>query len=74
MATQIFKNDQWILSWANERHHEIRIESRTKAFVDYAIMYPYNKKIAYDYPGSIPTYIKNKVKTAFAKGYGWNVK
>jgi hypothetical protein len=69
MSTPIFKNKQWVLSWANERHHEIRIESRTRPVVDYAIMYPHNGKIAYDYPGEIPDYIKAKVKSAFAKGY-----
>ena len=53
MTKPIFKNKQWVLTWANERHHEIRIESQTKAFVDYAIMYR-DGRIAYDYPGSIP--------------------
>lgn len=70
MTKPIFKNKQWVLTWANERHHEIRIESQTKAFVDYAIMYR-DGRIAYDYPGSIPTYIKDKVKSAFVKGYRW---
>ena len=68
----IFKNKSWKLSWTggykSKSPTEIRVEALNKAFVDYAIMYPHNGKIAYDFPERIPDYIKDKVKATFYKG------
>jgi len=68
----IFKNKTWKLSWTG--HHgatvprEIRIDQLNSGFIDYAMMYPHNGNVVYNYPESIPDYIKTKVKSTFHKG------
>lgn len=67
----IFKNKSWKLSWTGsyraKEPREIRVEMLNKAFIDYAIMYPHNGRVAYDHPEQIPDYIKEKVVAAFHK-------
>lgn len=67
----VFKNKSWKLSWTghhgNKAPTEMRIEMLNKSFIDYAFMYPHNGKIVYDWPESIPVYIKEKVSAAFRK-------
>lgn len=70
-ANKIFRSDSWLITWYDSRHHQIRVEKLNKAFIDYAIRYPHNGKIAYDWPESVPTYIKAKVKAAFDKDGKW---
>ena len=66
----IFKNKSWKLSWTGHYSHktptEIRIEARNKSFIDYAMMYS-DGRVVYDYPESVPDYIKEKVKAALYK-------
>lgn len=70
MSSPIFKNKQWVLTWAANRKHSIEIASRTQPILEFAMRYPHNGKIVYDYPEQIPEYIKEKVRIAFKKKYG----
>ena len=67
MTKYIFRDKTWAISWANDRHTEQRVERWRTGFIDYALRYPHNGNVVYDYPEMIPTYIKKKVRTFFAR-------
>lgn len=71
MTEKIFRNAAWLITWDSSRHTQIRVEALNKAFIDYAIRYPHNGKIAYDWPERVPAYIKAKVKAAFDRDGKW---
>lgn len=67
MTKYLFRDKTWLISWANDRHTELRVERFKTGFIDYALRYQHNGAIAYNYPETIPAYIKKKVRMFFAR-------
>lgn len=70
---KIFGNKTWLITWANDRHTEIKVEKKTLPLpksnggIDYAF-WNGNGKIVYNHdPGWIPGYIKTKIRSAFER-------
>jgi hypothetical protein len=70
-VTTIFRNKTWLVTWANDRHTEIRVEKTTLPVAshgvsDYALLYD-DGSIRYDHPGWVPDYVKEHVAAAFGR-------
>ena len=45
------------------------VSNEKTGFCDYPILYKYALTVAYDYPGRVPRYVKNKVKSILLQLY-----